>query len=97
MAGIAIFHIASSLKNQQKASQESVRLFYTDKRFQVTSALHRQVAQTAKAQAVRLATSGLDASCATSKTYAHMHRVLIHKAMTSTLLEKYAAIGVVGG
>jgi hypothetical protein len=26
-----------------------------------------------------------------------MHRVLIRKAMTSTLLEKYAAIGVVGG
>ena len=74
-----------------------MRLFYTDKRFQITSALHREVAQTAKAQAVGLATSGLDASCATSKTYAHTHGVLIRKTMTCTLLEKYAAIGVVGG
>ena len=68
-----------------------MRLFYTDKRFQITSALHRQVAQTAKAQAVGIATSGLDASWATSKTYAHMHGKLIRKAMTSALLEKYAA------
>ena len=73
-----------------------MRLFYTDKRFQITSALHRQVAQTAKAQAVGLATSGLDSSCATSKTYAHTHGVLIRKTMACTLLEKYAAIASLG-
>jgi hypothetical protein len=40
--------------------------------------------------AVRKSPTQHDATC-------HMHRVLIRKAMTSTLLENYVAIGVVGG